>query len=691
MENPILNQGQLPNFSQIVPEQIESTLKQVLAENRSTLNNLLSNANSSFTWENLMQPLEDMEDKLSKLWSPIGHLHSVMETDTLRAAYNACLPLLTEYHTDLLQNETLFKAIQSIADGSDFANLSPQQQKVIENELRDFRLAGVHLAPEAKARFAELQQQLNAFTTQFAENLIDATDGWTLHVTELESLKGLPEHTLLLAEQNAKQRNQTGWIFTLDYPCYSTVMKYLENRELRWLMYEAYVTRASDQGPQAGKQDNTAIIDNILKTRHAIATLLGFKNYAEYSLSTKMAKTEKQVITFLNDLVARAKPFAQQEFEELSTFAKSIDPIEKLEAWDLAYYTEKLRQTKYDLGQEELKPYFAADKVLEGMFIVMGLVLGIKIIEKQGIDTWHPHVQFFEVYDAENNLRGYFYTDLYARPHKRDGAWMDEARTRRRLADGSIQLPVAFLTCNFTRPLGDKPALLTHDDVQTVFHEFGHCLHHLLTQMEYSGISGINGVPWDAIEFPSQFFENWCWNKDAINYISSHETTNEPLPPALFSKLYAAKNFQAGMQMLRQLEFSLFDFRIHQEFDTNQSSQVQPILDNVREQVSVLPTPKFNRFQHSFSHIFAGGYAAGYYSYKWAEVLSSDAFSLFEEQGIFNRQVGMSFLHNILEQGGLTDPMTLFVTFRGHEPQVDSLLRQNGLEMTNNQTAGKAS
>lgn len=678
MDNPLLNQGPLPTFSNLLPELIEPALKQLLTENRHQLTELLKQPLPR-TWDNLMIPLEEMDDRLTKMWSPVAHLHAVMESEALRAAYNACMPLLTEYHTDLLQNQTLYQAIQSIADSPELKRLNLAQSKVIEHELRDFRLAGVSLPPEAQARYAELQMHLSRICTQFSEHILDATHAWDLHITDRESLKGLPEQALKMAEQNAHQLGKTGWVFTLEYPSYSTIMKYLDNRELRWLMYEAYVTRASDQGPNAGKWDNTPILEDILKTRHELAELLGFPSYAEYSLATKMADTPKLVLSFLNDLVEKSKPAGIQEIQELTQFAKSLDGIEQLEAWDLAYYSEKLRESRYAVSQEDLRAYFPVDKVLSGMFTVIHQLFGITIIERQGVDTWHPHVQFFEIHDAENNLLGYFYTDLFARPHKREGAWMDDCRVRRRLSDGSLQYPVAFLTCNFTRPLGGNSALLTHDEVQTIFHEFGHCLHHLLTKVDYSPVSGINGVPWDAVEFPSQFLEHWCWEKEALALFSAHETTGEPLPAMLFNKLVAAKNFQAGMHMLRQLEFALFDFHMHLEYNPNNGSQVQRMLDNARQQTSVIHTPSFNRFQHSFSHIFAGGYAAGYYSYKWAEVLSSDAFSLFEEKHIFDQETGRSFLKNILEQGGVREPMELFIAFRGREPRIDALLRHSGL------------
>ncbi len=680
MENPLLRQGPLPSFSNIIPEeQVESALKHIISQNRGELANLL-NTQTAFTWANLMTPLEEMNDRLSKAWSPISHMHAVVESENLRTVYNACLPLLTEYNTEIMQNEILFKAIKAIADSAKYPELDTAQRKVIDNELRDFKLTGVGLPPTDKARLAELQKQLSKLSTQFAENLLDATHAWTLHVTDPKAIAGLPEQDLAVAAQTAQQQDKKeGWVLTLDHPCYAAVMKHLNNRELRRLVYEAYATRASDQGPHAGKWDNTPIMEDILKLRHEKATILGFNSYAEYSLATKMADTPKRVLDFLYDLVTRSKSAAEKDMQELKEFAKSQGHQHTLESWDITYYSEKLRQQKYAISQEELKPYFPAHKVLEGMFTVVNKLYGITIVEKPNVDTWHPQVNFFEIFDKNNERRGCFYTDLYARPHKRDGAWMDECRVRRRLPDGGIQTPVAFLTCNFTRPVGNKPALLSQDEVETVFHEFGHCLHHLLTKVDRAGVSGINGVAWDAVEFPSQIMEHWCWEKDTMPLISAHVDTGEHLPDTLYNKLLAAKNFQSGMQMLRQLEFSLFDFRIHLEYDPVQGGRIQKILDDVRAQVAVVNYPTFNRFQNTFSHIFAGGYSAGYYSYKWAEVLSSDAYSLFEETGVFNPETGKRYLENILEKGGEREPMASFVAFRGREPRIDALLRHSGL------------
>lgn len=676
MKNQLLSKKSLPLFTQIDPETIEPQLKQLLAKNRAKLSQLLQQTHFSFT--NLLHPIEDMEDELSQFWAPISHMHSVVESKELRNAYNACIPLLAEYHTGVMQNEALYKAVLSIAESPSYAELTKGERKVIDNELRDFKLAGVHLPPSEKVHFGELQKKLSQLSTQFSENLLDASQAWTLHLTERESLLGLPESILKSAEQNAQERNLSGWVLTLDYPTYSMVMKYLAHRELRWLMYEAYVTRASDQGPNAGRFDNTPIMEDILKTRHELAKLVGFNNFAEYSLATKMASDPKTVLAFLNDLVVKSKAYAKQEIQELADFAKR-DGILKLEAWDIAYYSEKVREEKFAFSQEDLRPYFPQDKVMEGLFVVAQKLFGIKIVERFDIDTWHPSVQFYEIHDEKNQLRGGFYTDLYARPKKREGAWMDECRNRRLLQDGSPQTPVAFLTCNFARPLTARPALLTHEEVQTLFHEFGHCLHHLLTQVNVAPLAGINGVPWDAVEFPSQFLEFWCFEKEVLLAISAHSETGEPLPDGLYNKLIAAKNFHSGLQMLRQLEFSLFDFRLHLEYTPEKMGFIQSILNEVREHVAVFKVPQFNRFQNSFAHIFSGAYAAGYYSYKWAEVLSSDAFGLFEEKGIFDKATGLQFLHCILEQGGVQDPMELFVEFRGRPPTIDALLKYSGL------------
>lgn len=669
---------QLPNFSQIQPEQIEPTLQKLLNNNRQRLHTLLTQP--TFTWDNLMQPLEDMNDELHKTWSPISHLHGVKETPALRDAYNKVLPLITAYHTEISQNEKLFQAITSLANNPDFKNLNPAQRKIIENDLRDFKLAGIHLSADKKTRLAELQQQLSQQMTKFSENVLDATHAYTLHITDPTQIDGLPAQAKQLAIDNAKQRHLDGFVFTLDYPSYSTAIKFLNNRDIRKKIYEAYATRASDQGPNAGKWDNTKVMEEILRIREEMAHLVGFENYATYSLATKMAKKPDEVLAFLNNLLIKSKSIAEQEFQEIVQFAQNADGLHSLETWDVAYYSEKLQQSKFNFSQEDLRPYFPIDKALSGLFSIVNKLYGIHVQEEKNIDTWHPQVRFFSLYDHTNNLRAGFYIDLYARTHKRDGAWMDECVARRQLSNGNLQLPIAYLTCNFMPPVDDKPALLTHDDVITLFHEFGHCLHHMLTKVNYSAVAGINGVAWDAVEFPSQFMENYCWEKETLELIAGHYATNKPIPNALFQNMLSAKNFQTGLQMIRQLEFALFDFRLHLEYQANQPDQIQSKLDEVRKATTVITVPAFNRFQHSFSHIFAGSYGAGYYSYKWAEVLSADAYSKFEENGLLDAATGKSFMENILEVGGVREPMESFIAFRGRKPTVDALLRHSGIE-----------
>ena len=681
MNKMSFNQSDLPAFAHLDPAKFEPGIRDMIAKNKRILETLLSQS-TPFTWENFMQPLEDMSDELSNYWSPISHLHAVKESEELREIYNHILPIMTEYSTELSQNEKFYQAVAAIAESDSFAKLNPAQRKVIENDIRDFKLAGVHLPAATKKQLADLEQQLAQLMTKFSENVLDATQAFIIHVKDKNQLDGLPPHALQLAIDNAKQRQLDGYVLTLDYPSYSTAIKYLSSRELRKQLYEAYSTRASDRGPHADKWDNTPVIDEILKIRHEIAQLIGFKNFAEYSLATKMAKTPKEVLQFLQLLLQKSKSIAVGESNELAEFAKKSDGITQLNVWDLPYYSEKLQQSKFHYSEEDVRPYFPIDKVMQGMFTIVNKIYGMTIRQDKNIEVWHPHAKFFTIHDDKQQLRGGFYIDLYARPHKRDGAWMDDCRTRRRTSKNDVQYPVAYLTCNFMPPVNDLPALLTHDDVLTLFHEFGHCLHHLLTKVDYPSVAGINGVPWDAVEFPSQFMENFCWEKESLNMISGHYQTGEPLPDDLFKKMQAAKHFQTGLQMIRQLEFSIFDFRLHLEYVPNQSGQVQAVLNDVRKDTAIFHLPEFNRFQHSFSHIFAGGYAAGYYSYKWAEVLSSDAYAKFEENGILDRATGASFLENILETGGVRDPMQSFIAFRGREPQIDALLRLSGVGLS---------
>lgn len=677
MTNPLLELEGLPPFSKIRPEHVEPAIDTLLAECRRTVAGLLE-SDGPWRWDNLVQPIEDVEDRLSRAWSPVSHMNSVVNSEPLREAYNACLPKLSEYGTEMGQNEALYQAFRALRESPDFEQLDQAQRRIIDNELRDFRLSGVALPPEQRERYKQIMLELSSLTSKFEENLLDATHAWQRLVTDEAELAGLPESAVQLARQTAEREGLEGWLFNLEFPSYYPVLTYADNRALREELYTAYVTRASDEGPNAGKWDNGPIMERILALRHEAAQLLGFRNYAERSLATKMAQSPEQVLQFLNDLAERSLPRARTELDEVRAFAAEHYGVTELEAWDIPYYSEKLRQHTYAISQEELKPWFPETRVVPGMFAVVERLYGLQISPVEGVDVWHPDVRFYEIRDADGKLRGQFYLDLYARPHKRGGAWMDECISRRITRDG-LQTPVAYLTCNFSPPIGDRPALFTHDEVITLFHEFGHGLHHMLTQVDYAGVSGISGVAWDAVELPSQFMENWCWEREALDLISGHVDTGEPLPQELFERMIAARNFQSAMQMVRQLEFALFDFRLHLEYDPDRGARIYEILDEVRQKVAVVRPPSFNRFPHSFSHIFAGGYAAGYYSYKWAEVLSADAFAAFEEAGIFDRETGMRFLTRILEQGGSRDPMELFIDFRGREPTIDALLRHTGL------------
>ena len=684
-ENPLLEMTGLPPFQHIKPEHVEPALETLIKSNREQIETLLKD-NEHYTWDNLIEPLEDMDDRLGRMWSPVSHMNSVVNSDALRDAYNNCLPLLSEYSTEMGQNVELYEAYQAIKDSPEFEKLDTAQKKIIDNALRDFHLSGIDLPVEKKKRFREIRQQLSKLTSKYEENVLDATQAWSKHITDEKKLAGLPDSALAMAKQAAEAKELDGWLFTLNFPSYYAVISYADDRALREELYQAYSTRASDQGPNAGKYDNSEIMQDILALRHELALLLGYQNYAERSLATKMAEDPDQVLNFLHDLAKRSQAMAKQELADLTGFARQEDDLSDLSAWDVPYYGEKLRQQTFDFSQEDLKPYFPETKVIPGMFAVVKRLYGISINEidassVNAVETWHDDVHFYEIRDEKDNVRGQFYLDVYSRDKKRGGAWMDDCMGRKRNADGSLQIPVAYLTCNLTPPIGDEPALFTHDEVTTLFHEFGHGLHHMLTRVDHIGVSGINGVAWDAVELPSQFMENWCWEREALDLIAAHYQTGEPIPEALFNKMYAAKNFQAGMQMLRQVEFSLFDFRMYYEYkpQAKLTGYIQKILDEVRSEVSVLTPPSYNRFQHGFSHIFAGGYAAGYYSYKWAEVLSADAFSLFEENGIFDSETGDAFLECVLEQGGTKEPMELFKKFRGREPEIDALLRHSGI------------
>lgn len=684
MTNPLLASHLLPPFSAIKAEHVTPAIKTLVAEGRAQLQALLTSLNESGrrpSWSSLVAPLETQGDKLDQAWAPVSHLNAVANSDELRAAYTESVALLTEYSTEFSQNEALYQAYQQLAAGSEFSQLNQAQQQSINNALRDFRLGGVALSDSDKQRFAAIQQRLSELATQFSNNVLDATQAWFKQFDDASALAGLPESALAQAAQTAAQKNLPGYVITLDFPSYYAVIMYADSRALREEIYTAYVTRASAAGKKAdgssaAEWDNSAIIAETLALRHELAQLLGFANYAERSLASKMAESTAQVIQFLNELAAKSKPFAERDYAELRAFA-AAQGCSDLQAWDTTYYSEKLRVEKYAVAQEELRPYFPAEKVIDGMFEIVRRLFGIDVKPVAAFDTYHPDVRFYHIEKNGEQLAS-FYLDLFARDKKRGGAWMADCRVRRTTEQG-VQLPVAFLTCNFTPPVGSTPSLLTHDEVTTLFHEFGHGLHHMLTQIDVAAVSGINGVAWDAVELPSQFMENWCWEPEAIPLISGHYETGEPLPQHLLEKMLAAKNFQSGLQMIRQLEFSLFDFRLHAEYNPAAPQSAQTVLNQVRDQVAVIKPPAFNRFENSFSHIFAGGYAAGYYSYKWAEVLSADAYSRFEEEGIFNAHTGASFLQEILQQGGSKAPMELFKNFRGREPKIDALLRHSGI------------
>ncbi|MBN7285000.1 oligopeptidase A [Vibrio cholerae] len=678
MSNPLLTFTDLPPFSAIKPEHVKPAVEQAIADCRHTIDKVLAE-NPQPSWESVIAPIEEVDDRLSRIWSPVSHMNSVVNSDELREAYESCLPLLSEYSTWVGQHKGLFEAYKTIKESAEFAKLDRAQQKTISDSLRDFELSGIGLPLQEQKRYGEISKRMSELGSKFSNNVLDATMGWTKQITDVNLLAGMPESALAAAQAAAEAKGLEGYLLTLDIPSYLPVMTYCDNQALRKEVYEAYVTRASDRGPNAGKWDNSEIIAEQLKLRHEIARMLGFNTYSEKSLATKMAQTTDQVLGFLNDLASKAKPQGEREVEELRQFAESEFGVKQLELWDIAYYSEKQKQHLFEISDEELRPYFPEQKVVNGLFEVLSRLFGMQVKERQGVDVWHESVRFFDIFDAQGTLRGSFYLDLYAREHKRGGAWMDECRVRRTTDCGALQTPVAYLTCNFNRPVGDKPALFTHDEVTTLFHEFGHGIHHMLTQVEVGAVSGINGVPWDAVELPSQFLENWCWQEEALAFISGHYQTGEPLPKAMLDKMLAAKNFQSAMFILRQLEFGLFDFTLHTTYDPEVGPKVLETLAEVKKKVAVLPGLEWNRFSHSFSHIFAGGYSAGYYSYLWAEVLSADAFSRFEEEGIFNRDTGQSFLNNILEMGGSEEPMELFKRFRGREPQIDALLRHAGI------------
>lgn len=678
--NPLLQFDQLPDFPAINAAHIEPAVNQVLSDNRKRLAELVADAKNRTSpgWTSLMAPLDEMEDRLSKVWSTVSHLNAVNNTAEIRDAYNKCQPLITEYYTELGQNVELFACVQALEGRKDSLALSTAQRKVLKDYLLEFRLAGVDLEDSEKKKFAAIEAELSRLSTKFSNNVLDATMAWSKLITDPAELSGLPEVSQQAAAELARNKGLEGYLLTLDAPCYIAVTTNADNRALREEIYTAYVTRASDQGGHDPRFDNTEIIVEILNCRAELSRLLGYNSFADVSVARKMAKSVARVNDFLADLTALAVPAAKEEYQALVDFAADEYGIDSLQAWDVAYYSEKLRKRSFDISQEELRPYFPLAKVQEGLFAIAARIYGIEIRRNPNMSRWNEYVEAFDIW-REDVCIARFYFDVFTREGKRSGAWMAECRSRRELPDGNIQTPVAYLVCNFAKGSGNTPALLSHNEVTTLFHEFGHGLHHMLTEQTHLRCSGINGVAWDAVELPSQLMENWCWDRDAVALISGHYQTGEALPSVLLDKMLQAKNFQAGMKTVRQLEFAQFDFRLHQSAGPFDKSIVSKVMEQVRALTSVYRVPSFNRFENGFSHIFAGGYAAGYYSYKWAEVLSADVFSVFAATGVFNHETGQKFLHSILSQGGGDEPLELFKAFMGREPMLESLLKQDGL------------
>ena len=672
--NPLLNFSGLPRFAEIKPEHVAPAIEKLLADYGTLVSKLLAD-DALPTWDGFVLPMENANERVTRAWGPVSHLNSVMNSPELREVYNATLPKITAFYAELGQNLALFEKFKLLRASDEFEGLSDARKKIIENELRDFRLGGAELPAEQKARYLEIQEKLSELCSRFSDNLLDATNDFSLLVTDQAELSGLPDDALQMAQESAREAQQSGWMFTLKAPSFGPVMQFADNRELREKLYRAYSTRASEFGK--AEHDNTPLMDEIVALRGEEARLLGFANFGELSLATKMADTPEQVVGFMRELAQRARPYAEKDLKELREFASHELGLNELNSWDVSYASEKLRERRYAFSEQEVKQYFPEDAVLGGMFKLVETLYGLNI-KPASAPIWHETVRFFDIRNAQNRLVGQFYLDLYARNSKRGGAWMDDVIARRRLPAG-IQTPVAYLNCNFSAPVGGKPAVFTHDEVITLFHEFGHGLHHLLTEVEDLAVSGINGVEWDAVELPSQFMENFCWEWEVLQGMTRQVDTGASLPRTLFDKMLAAKNFQSGLGTLRQIEFSLFDMLMHSNFESGGAKSILQLLDEVRAEVAVLIPPAFNRFPNSFSHIFAGGYAAGYYSYKWAEVLSADAYSLFEEHGVLNPDVGARFRAEILAMGGSRDAMQSFTAFRGRAPSIDALLRHNGL------------
>jgi len=675
--NPLLETRGLPRFSAITPAHVEPAVDALLADYRERIDALLA-ADEPRDFSSVVLLGEELEDRLNRAWAPVSHLHGVKDSEALREAYAAAQEKIVEYSSELGQNRELYAAFKAVADAGGFSTLPRAARTLVEHELRDFRLSGVALEEPARSRFREIANELAKLSTDYENAVLDATDAWSEPLASESALAGIPESGRAVLRAYAEEKGADGWLVTLKQPSVQAVLTYADDRGLRERVYRAYQTRASDQGPNAGRFDNSARIDKIVALRHEAAQLLGFHDSAEESLATKMAPSPDAVFAFLRDLAARAKPVAERELAELREFAAGELGLADLQPWDVGYASEKLRERKYALSEEELKPYFALDPVIDGLFAITERVFGITLKRRDDVDVWHPEVRYYDLLDTSGTVFAGAYVDLYARAGKRGGAWMDVCLSRFR-HDGRTQLPVAFLTCNFGPPTATTPSLLTHDDVLTLFHEFGHGLHHLLTEVDYPGVAGISGVEWDAVELPSQLMENFGWQRKALDLFARHYQTGESLPDDLFARMQAARFFHAGLFLVRQLEFALFDFRIHREFDPARGARALEILDEVRDEVAVIRPPSWQRFPHAFTHIFAGGYGAGYYSYLWAEVLSADAFDRFEQEGIFNREVGAAYRKSILAVGGSRPALESFVEFRGREPKPDALLRSYGL------------
>ncbi|HXS73243.1 MAG TPA: M3 family metallopeptidase [Rhodanobacteraceae bacterium] len=680
--NPLLADTPLPPFSSIRPEQVLPAVETMLADYRARVDALTACGDSG-DFDRVMLEQERLEQRLARAWAPVSHLHAVADTPALREAYSQALEKITEFSSELGQNRALYEAVRRISEAPDFNDATPAQRAAVEHALRDFRLSGVALEEPARTRFREIANELSQLSTDFANAVLDASDAWHEHITDERDLAGIPESGRAVLREYAREHELEGFLVTLKQPSVQAVLTYADNRELRERVYWAYQTRASDQGPGAGKFDNSVRIEKIVALRHEAARLLGFENAAEESLATKMATSPQTVLDFLHDLVRRAKPVAQRELDELRAYARDTLHIENLEAWDVGYAAEKLRRARYRLDEEELKPYFPAPAVIGGLFGLAEKLYDIHLHAREGVDVWHPDVRYFDVRDAQGRTIAGCYLDLYARTGKRGGAWMDVCRSRFR--DGvSLALPIAFLTCNFAPPTPEAPALLTHDDVLTLFHEFGHGLHHMLTEVDIPSVGGIDGVEWDAVELPSQFMENFGWNREALDGFARHYRNDEPLPAALFERMLAARHFHAGLFLVRQLEFALFDFLLHRDFDPQRGARVMEVLEGVRNEVSVLHPPAWQRFPHAFTHVFSGGYAAGYYSYLWAELLSADAFGAFEERAdggrsAIDRELGARFREEVLGVGATRPALQSFIAFRGRAPRPEALLKSYGL------------